>query len=654
MSGMGSVLQLTNPTVVAAFRAALLHQGIIALLIFFLLALLWISVREWIPSTRAGGGLTVAAEPRARRLLRISFGVLWIFDGILQAQSAMPLGLPSQVIQPAAAGSPGWVQQVVNWGVRGWTYHPIDAAAAAVWIQIGIGIWLLTAARGPWSRLGGLASAGWGLIVWVFGEAFGSVFAPGLTWLFGAPGAAVFYFVAGALVALPDRAWSGRRLGRVVVSATGLFLAGMAVLQAWPGRGFWQGTVGHSRKAGGLAAMVQQMAQTPQPRFLSSLASSFATFTTAHGFAVNLIAVIALAAVGIALLSGQPRLLRPAVVVLVVTCLVDWVLIEDFGFFGGLGTDPNSMIPMALLAVAGFLALTSPAVAVAPVAEPAVAEPAVAEPAVAEPAVAEPVAAEPAVAEPVAAAVAEPAGSAAMAPPAPGWRDRLRPARIGHVLGTASPRTIAAIGALGIAALGAVPMAAASASTSADPIIAEAIDGSSAPLDYRAPAFALTDQHGQPVSLASLRGKVVLLTFLDPVCTSDCPLIAQEFRQADQMLGASARQVELVAIVANPLYYQSDYTQAFDRQEHLTGLPNWRYLTGTLPQLRRVWQQYAIAAQILPGGGMIAHSDVAYVIDSAGQTRRELDFDPGPGTASSQASFATELSIAARQVLGAQ
>ena len=35
-------------------------------------------------------------------------------------------------------------------------------------------------------------------------------------------------------------------------------------------------------------------------------------------------------------------------------CLADWVLIEDLGFFGGLGTDPNSMIPMALLVVAGL------------------------------------------------------------------------------------------------------------------------------------------------------------------------------------------------------------------------------------------------------------------------------------------------------------
>ncbi len=577
------------------------------------------------PHRRRAG---LAAEPRARRLLRISFGLLWIFDGILQAQAAMPLGLPSQVMQPAAATSPGWVQQVVDWGARGWTYHPVDGAAAAVWIQVGVGIWPLTAARGPWSRLGGLASLGWGLIVWIFGEAFGGIFAPGLTWLFGAPGAAVFYCVAGALVALPDRAWSGQRLGRLLVGALGLFLTGMAVLQAWPGRGFWQGTVAGKRT--GLAAMVQQMGQVSQPRFLSSLVSSFATFTAAHGFAVNLTAVTVLAAVGIALLSGSPRLVRPAVIVLAVVCLADWVLIEDWGFFGGLGTDPNSMIPMALVAVAGVLALTSPAMAVAPAVAPVVTEPLVTEPAAAEPA----------------------AVAAAAAHPGRDWREWLSPGRLGRALGTASPRTIAAIGALGVAALGAVPMAAASASTSADPIIAEALDGSSAPLDYHAAAFHLTDQHGQQVSLASLHGKVVLLTFLDPVCTSDCPLIAQEFRQADQLLGTSSRHVELVAIVTNPLYYQRDYTLAFDSQEHLADLPNWRFLTGTLPQLKHVWQQYGIAAQVLPGGGMIAHSDLAYVIDSTGWTRRELNFDPGPGTASSQASFASELSTAARQVLG--
>ncbi len=92
------------------------------------------------------------------------------------------------------------------------------------------------------------------------------------------------------------------------------------------------------------------------------------------------------------------------------------------------------------------------------------------------------------------------------------------------------------------------------------------------------------------MTLASLRGKVVLLTFLDPVCTTDCPLIAQEFRDAGQLLGTASRKVELVAIVANPIYHQVADTQAFDRQEHLNQVPNWLYLTGTVPQLQQIWR----------------------------------------------------------------
>ena len=89
----------------------------------------------------------------------------------------------------------------------------MQAGASAVWIQVGIGIWLIVAARGPLSRLAGLVSVGWGLVVWVFGESFGGIFAPGLTWLFGAPGAALIYAVAGALIALPERAWRSPAAG---------------------------------------------------------------------------------------------------------------------------------------------------------------------------------------------------------------------------------------------------------------------------------------------------------------------------------------------------------------------------------------------------------------------------------------------------------
>ena len=47
------------------------------------------------------------------------------------------------------------------------------------------------------------------------------------------------------------------------------------------------------------------MAQTPQPRLLSGWVTAFGAFDQAHGFAVNLVAVAALAAVGAAFLSDR-------------------------------------------------------------------------------------------------------------------------------------------------------------------------------------------------------------------------------------------------------------------------------------------------------------------------------------------------------------
>jgi hypothetical protein len=244
MPGMGPSLQTTNRTIVSAFESALLRQALVVLVILALLAVAWNVLRsmQLRRAIAAGGQVQPAAgsassEPTGRRFLRIAFGCLWLFDGILQAQVSMPLGMTSGVIQPAGASSPSWVQHLQNVGVTIWNNHPVSAAAAAVWIQVGIGVWLLVAPRGNWSRLGGAASVAWGLLVWVFGEAFGSIFGPGLSWLFGAPGGVVFYVVAGVLIALPERNWASGRLGRGILATTGVFFVGMALLQAWPGRG---------------------------------------------------------------------------------------------------------------------------------------------------------------------------------------------------------------------------------------------------------------------------------------------------------------------------------------------------------------------------------------------------------------------------------
>ncbi|HEY1971424.1 MAG TPA: SCO family protein, partial [Pseudonocardia sp.] len=432
----------------------------------------------------------------------------------------------------------------------------------------------------------------------------GGVFAPGLSWMFGAPGAVVFYCVAGGLIALPEHWWASERLGRVVLWAVGAFFVAMAVLQAWPGRGFWQGQSSPDATAGSLAGMVQQMARTSQPRLFTSIVSGFAGFDAAHGWAVNLFVVAVLAVVGAGFFARDRRLLGAAVAAGLVVCLADWVLIEDLGFMGGVGTDPNSMIPMALVFVAGWLAVTRPSLRldenVVPIS----------------------------------------------IPDHGGWKQRL----------AANPtytfRAVAALAAVGVVLVGAAPMAVAAVEPNADPILAAAVDGLPQPADFIVPAFSLVDQNGRPVTAAGLRGKVIALTFLDPVCTSDCPVIAQEFRAAAALLGADAGRVELVAVDANPRYISPDYLAAFTSQEHLAGVANWLYLTGTLPQLQAMWKAFSIDIEYSPGGSMILHNDVGFVIDADGRGRYILDTDPGPASGATSSSFAVTLAHTLRTVIG--
>jgi cytochrome oxidase Cu insertion factor (SCO1/SenC/PrrC family) len=606
MPGMNSGPGPASSILVAAFRSALLHQALIVALIFVFVVATWAVMRTAIGRT---GGDAAWREPRARRLLRIGFGALWVFDGLLQAQPQMAAGMPAQ-LQAADGGSPGWVVDLVNWGANIWSYHPIAAAASTVWIQIGIGLWLIFAVRGWSLRLAALSSVAWGLIVWSFGEAFGAIFAPGLTVLFGAPGGVLLYVVAGVLLLLPQQSWERPALGRLMLGGGGVFFLGMALLQAWPGRGFWQGRL--DGQPGSLTAMIQSMAGTSQPRGLEVIVSGFGNFTEAHGFAVNLVAVLALAAAGaaccVSAARSDVRLARIAVIVVAVFCLADWVLVEDLGFLGGQGTDPNSMIPLILLFTAGYLGLRPE-----PAAEAAVAE------------------------------EADPAAARRL----PGWLAGPALAFAGAPL-----RVIAGIAALGVIIVGAAPMAFAAVNKTADPITAEALSGANGTLDTPAPNFTLTSQYGRPVSLASLRGKVVLLSFLDPVCTTDCPVIAAEMRVADVLLGSKASDAELVSVVANPTYTSLAYTRAFDAQEGLDTVPNWLYLTGTVSQLVTVWHDFGIEVEDLPAGAMAAHNDIAFVISAKGEVQQEISDDPGPATNATQSSFSSLLADSVLQSIG--
>src|SRR6478735_7247362 len=56
-----------------------------------------------------------------------------------------------------------------------------------------------------------------------------------------------------------------------------------------------------------------------------------------------------------------------------------------------------------------------------------------------------------------------------------------------------------------------------------------------------APALALRNYLGQPVNIASYRGKAVLVTFLYTHCPDICPLITSQLRVAQNLMGPANR-----------------------------------------------------------------------------------------------------------------
>jgi len=133
MPGMNNGLDPSDPSVIAAFRAAVLHQRVVAMLIFAVLSIAWVSVRAQPDGARTGSaagtrhplawvraGLWAYGEPAGQQVLRVGFGLLWLADAALLTRPGMAAGLPSQVIGPAAVTWPAWVQHVAGWaGTRG-------------------------------------------------------------------------------------------------------------------------------------------------------------------------------------------------------------------------------------------------------------------------------------------------------------------------------------------------------------------------------------------------------------------------------------------------------------------------------------------------------------------------------------------------------
>ena len=124
-----------------------------------------------------------------------------------------------------------------------------------------------------------------------------------------------------------------------------------------------------------------------------------------------------------------------------------------------------------------------------------------------------------------------------------------------------------------------------------------------------APAFALRDQSGRLVTLASLRGRTAVLTFLDSHCTSSCPLVGRGLGWAVRGLPESERPTFIVVSV-NP----KDTPESARAAVRKWGVPpGWHWLMGNRATLGPVWKAYGIA--VIPSAHDIVHGLAVYLLD---------------------------------------
>ncbi len=132
-----------------------------------------------------------------------------------------------------------------------------------------------------------------------------------------------------------------------------------------------------------------------------------------------------------------------------------------------------------------------------------------------------------------------------------------------------------------------------------------------------APDFSLRDSGGGRFRFASLRGRPVILTFMDSQCHQECPLEGRALAAAFRMTPAAELPV-VVVVSVNPWEDTPGSARRAMKRFGLAG-SSWRWLLGTEAQLSRVWKKYRIFVRRTSGD--IEHTDALYLIDSEGYER---------------------------------
>jgi hypothetical protein len=296
------------------------------------------------------GRLGTEAQPAgqvvdARRALQLVLAAIWLLDGVLQYQSFMFSKAFTQMIGGTAAGNPAVIARPITWNATLVAHHAvlINTLFATIQLLLALGI-----AFRPTVRLALAASIAWAIGVWWFGEGLGMVLTSNASPVNGAPGAVIIYALLAVLLWPADR--SGEPAPFTAARAVGAHVARALWLVLWLSLAYFALLPGN-RAPQGLSGMISGM-ETGEPGWLAAIDRGAASLLAGQGLAASIVLAAAVVVIAVGVFLPPPAAKATLVLAIVVAAAI-WVFGEAFGaILTGGGTDPNSGLLLALLALA--------------------------------------------------------------------------------------------------------------------------------------------------------------------------------------------------------------------------------------------------------------------------------------------------------------
>lgn len=138
------------------------------------------------------------------------------------------------------------------------------------------------------------------------------------------------------------------------------------------------------------------------------------------------------------------------------------------------------------------------------------------------------------------------------------------------------------------------------------------------PVIRAVPEFSLTDQNGQTVTNADLRGKIWIADFIFTRCKGPCPLMTARMLEMQKAL-TKTPEVKLVSVTVDPEFDTPEVLKAYAEANHADP-ERWKFLTGDKAVIEKLVTE-GFMQHLTEENGEPVHGTMFLIVDGNGMVR---------------------------------